>query len=171
VLFVRTLRELIEKLPEHLDVPTKARGESLGAKVNELQSSWERAQSSRCRREGVWDGAIDAPVQTLLSRVDEFFAWLREHKPRRKEEAAQALRRVDASGRVLPPPLEALNVELWDEMREYFQSVAHHRRRVEREDFLPWVEALEGFLLDRLEPRTFDDFDEVDDLLSEGRHA
>jgi len=170
-LCAHALRELIEKLPEHLDVPTKARGESLGAKVNDLQPVWERARASACFREGVWDGQIDAPLQVFLSRSVTFFGWLRDHKPRRRDEAALALRRFDASGRVLPAPLEALNVDLWDEMREFFQSVAHHRRRVERADFLRWVEELERFLLDRLVPRTFDDFDDLDGLMREAGDA
>jgi hypothetical protein len=164
-LCAHALRELIEKLPEHVDVPTKARGESLRAKVNELHPAWDRATKGNCHRDGVWGGEIDTPLQTFLARAAGFFAWLREHLPRRRDEAARALRQFDATGRKLPEPLESLNVDAWDQMRDYFTSVAHHRKSVDPGEFTMWVGALERFLLDLLVPRTFDDFGEIDALL------
>jgi hypothetical protein len=165
-LCAHALRELIEKLPEHVHVPTKARGESLRAKVNELDPTWDRATKGNCHRDGTWSGEIDTPLETFLSRAGSFFAWMKDHLPRRRDEAARALRQFDPTRRKLPDALESLNVDAWHQMREYFTSVAHHRKRAEPDEFDTWVGALERFLLDRLVPRTFDDFGEIDALLN-----
>jgi hypothetical protein len=42
-------------------------------------------------------------------------------------------------------------------MDEYFKKVAHHRIIHTETEFVPWVEALELFLLDGLRPRTATD--------------
>ena len=52
-------------------------------------------------------------------------------------------------------------------MREYFLSITHHRRATEERELRQCVDALERFLLERLVPRTFDDFAEIDALLAE----
>jgi hypothetical protein len=52
--------------------------------------------------------------------------------------------------------------------REYFQAIAHHGRQPPEEDFRARIDALERFLLDRLRPRTFADFDAIDDIIQEG---
>jgi hypothetical protein len=167
-LAAHSFRELMEKLPKYLDVPTKARGEKLGAKVNELDDSWGRAQTSACHKNGAWGGEIDTHLSGFLSRLQAFFSWLHEHKPRRKAEAAHTLRQLDASRRGLPNPLEVLNVKAWEEMHEFFQAVAHHGKKVDRSEFDQRVGGLESFLVERLVPQTFDDLAEIDALLREG---
>jgi hypothetical protein len=97
--------------------------------------------------------------------------WETTHKPRKKDETAQVLRRVDASGRPLPRPLEALNVERWMWIRGYFVDVCHHAEVANPAEFAACVEDLELFLLERLVPRTFSDFDKIDELIREGGDA
>jgi hypothetical protein len=170
-LAAHSLRELIEKLPEHFNVPQQAMRESLKAKVNELLPHWDRARRGSCHDGGVWDGAIDNVLKAFLGRLAGFFDWHTTHHRRRNAEAADALRRFDAAGRALPPRLEALNVEALEEMRDFFQKVAHHRREVAHGEFVVWLDALERFLLDRLVPRTFEDFEQLDQLIDEGSNA
>lgn len=165
-----SLRELMEKLPELLDVPTTAQKQSLKAKVREIEDAFLGAQkkTSCFSSTNGWDGSIDGHLRKLLSRIGSFLEWFASHHPRRRDELHGVLVRLDGSGRELPKPLASLNVDAWDKKRDYFQSVAHHRRVADEQEFGQWLDALERFLLDRLEPRTFDDFAEIDALLGEG---
>lgn len=164
-----SIRELMEKLPELLDVPTKAQKESLKAKVREVEDAYNGAlKKTECFSVTVgWDGTIDGHLRKLLSRIGSFFEWFASHHPRRRDELHGVLVRLDGSGRQLPKPLASLNVDAWDKKRDYFQSVAHHRRVANEQEFRQWLDALERFLLDRLQPRTFDDFAEIDALIGE----
>ena len=100
--------------------------------------------------------------------LGRFFKWFESHYPRRRDEWHSALVRLDGSGRALPNRLASLNVDAWKNKRDYFQSVAHHGRDANEQELREWLDALERFLLDRLEPRTFDDLAEIDALLEEG---
>jgi hypothetical protein len=166
-----SLRELIEKLPQYLDLPTKASGEKLGPKVNELHPVWEQGLRSASYQDGAWEGAIDKHLRRALLRLGEFFVWHRTHMPRRRAEAANALRAVDPSRRTLPSHLEALVVDTWEDLRTFFQAVAHHGRVVDDAEFLGKVDALESLLLERLVPRTFSDQEEIDAIIREAKDA
>jgi hypothetical protein len=167
------LRELMEKFPKYVDVAVPAHTEKLGAKVGELEGTWTKATSkSTCRKpDGVWAGEIDKPARALLEAVDALFVWKKSHMPRRQAEIAKTLVQLDPAGRPLPAPLQKRNVNLWDEMREFFQKVAHHGYACPLEEFSQWVEALELFLIERLQPRTFDDFAAIDAILDEAKRG
>jgi hypothetical protein len=165
-----SIRELMEKLPGVLDVPVKAQKESLKVKVQEIESAFaDVCRRSSCREPTLgWAGDVDAHLSKFLDRLGAFFTWFKAHSPRRLEELRNMLDRLDASGRSLPEPLAKLNVAEWDQMRDFFQSVAHHRREVNEAELVAWLDSLERFLLDAFVPRTFDDFEEIDGLLSGG---
>lgn len=168
-----SMRELMEKLPELLDVPTKAQKESLKAKVQEIENAYIGTQKKTgCfSTSNEWEGSIDGHLQKFLVRLGSFFEWFASHHPRRRDELHGVLNRLDGSGRTLPKPLASLNVDAWDQKRDFFQSVAHHRHKGDEREFRQWLDALEQFLLDRLKPRTFDDFAEIDTLLEEEGNA
>jgi hypothetical protein len=164
-----SLRELMEKIPRYIAVETRASRESLRVKVRELEDRWNNTvENSACYDEGNWNGSIDRHLRRLLQRLQQFFDWFDQHHPRRRTETATVLRQLDGSGRTLPARLEDLEVEGWLAIRDYFQAVAHHGRQPPEEDFRAWMDALERFLLDRLRPRTFADFDAIDDIIQEG---
>jgi hypothetical protein len=162
-----SLRELMEKMSEVLDVPVKARKESLRVKVQEVESAFSDAcKRSSCRAGAGWAGELDPHLRKFLTRVETFFGWFRNHNPRRRDELRTMLLRLDGTGRSLPEPLAEINVSLWDEMRDFFLAVAHHGREVDEAEFMQWMNSLERFLLDPLVPRTFEDFEAIDALLS-----
>jgi hypothetical protein len=165
------MRELMEKFPRYVDVAMPAHGEKLGAKVSELEGKWTKSNAkSKCRLPtGAWEGEIDGPVRELLEAIDELFAWRKVHMPRRREEIAQTLVRLDPAVRPLPAPLQNRNVSLWDDMREFFLKIAHHGSTCTVEEFSQWVEALELFLIERLQPRTFEDFAAIDAILAQAK--
>jgi hypothetical protein len=163
------IRELMEKLPIYLGLEMKAQKEALKAKVIELHSHWETGiTKTQCHQQGQWQGEIDKHLRKLLQCCHTFFDWFKAHTPRRKDEFVSALRRMDISGRALPGPLEGLNVRAWDELRSFFQAVAHHQKEPGAQDFDEWLDALERFLLDRLSPRTCADLDVLDEIIREG---
>lgn len=170
-LAAHALRELLEKLPAHFDVPQKKSKERINDKLINLAQQWGHARKSGCHKDGTWDGAIDKRLRSFLEHVKSFFDWHERHHPSRNAEAADALRRLDATGRRLPPPLENLNLKFLEEIRSFFVKVSHHGCVVEFAEFAHWLDALERFLLDRLSPRTFDDHEELDRLMSEGANA
>lgn len=165
-----SLRELMEKIPDIVDVKTKAHRETLKSKVRELEDCWLGAlEKTTCRNERTWGGEIDGPLSKLLERIRTFFEWFVRHHPRRKKEIAATLRELDDSGRSLPVPLEERNIETWNKIREFFVGVAHHRKyAATQEELIQWVDALERFLLDRLRPRTFADLETIDDIIRAG---
>jgi hypothetical protein len=163
------IRELMEKLPTYLDLPMQAHSESLKSKVREIEDCWGRASgSSMCHKNGDWGGTVDQPLQKFLRSLQSFFSWFSKHHTRRRSETLEAVRKMDCSGRRLPERLEEINVKSWEEIWDFFVSVAHHRRLPDAAEFMQWLDALERFLLDRLSPRVFSDFDEIDKIIGEG---
>src|SRR5208283_3153509 len=110
----------------------------------------------------------DGLIANLLKRLEEFFEWFKTHHPRRKAEIDEILYKLEGSELRSPQVLRKQNVDYWDEMRNYFQSIAHHGKETTMEDFENRLAALEKFLLDRLSPQTFADFDEIDQIIREG---
>ncbi len=163
------IRELMEKIPAFVDVQIKAQTESLKVKVFELENSWVATlRNTKCYKSQKWSDQIDMPLSKLLERLYAFFEWFDEHHPRRKAEIIATLRGLDNSGRKLPEHLEELNAKTWDETRDFFQSVSHHRKFTTAEEFGQRLNVLERFLLDRLHPKTFADIDAIDEIIREG---
>lgn len=163
-----SLRELMDRIPDYLDVPVKARRQSGGDKMRSLVAAFRRAvDETDCHDSGEWNGCIDVPLRRFLCQLERDLNWIDSHLGRRKQEAAKIIRALDVSGRPMPETIERSNVDVWDAIREFFVGVAHHRATTE-EEFDSYMGALEGFLLERMRPRTFDDFAELDALIREG---
>jgi len=163
-----TLRELINHLPGSLGLSTDALNDRLGDRIQRSERAWDNAiQRSACFDGKTWTGIIDQPLARALAAINDFFNWKKNHRPRRNEELTQTVRRLDASGKRLPTELEVLVVTQWDRTRDYFIGVCHYRIPVNEADFFAYLDALERFIIDRLRPRTFADFDAVDAILEE----
>jgi hypothetical protein len=50
-------------------------------------------------------------------------------------------------------------------MADYFVTVCHHGRTTDEEEFLMYLNALETFLVERVQPRTFDHTEELEKLI------
>jgi hypothetical protein len=160
------VRELMEKLPASLEVPQVAHRENLGDKAQGLRGEWRKLlRNTSCRPASDWEGPIDTPVRTFLGKVEIFFGWLESNNPRRRQETQAALTRLDGSRRPLPPALASRNVDDWHKLREFFQSISHHNRPTDDEEFSARLDALERFLLERMRPKTFDDIAVLDALM------
>ncbi len=164
------IRELMEKIPEYLDVDMPAHREDLRCKVDELEKKWLKASAaSECPKGGTWEGLIDPPLRAALREVGLFFDWRKNHMPRRRQEVGNVLKELDGTKKSLPEPLKNLNVEYWQEIQGFFLKVSHHRKTTDEQEFERWMDSFETFLLDRLSPRTFADIDEIDALIHQGK--
>ncbi|MGI0060499.1 MAG: hypothetical protein ACREBJ_12110 [Nitrosotalea sp.] len=158
-LAAHNLRELMEKLPEHMDAKTKS--ESLRVKVQNLCAVWNKHVKK------IKSGEKKI-VLTFLQRFEEFLVWFEDSVPKRKEGVSKALKQFEPKGLQLPPPLEEMRVIEWNKIWDYFIYTAHHREKDDLELFLKWKEAFEKFLLDRLSPRTFEDQADLQALIEKG---
>jgi hypothetical protein len=167
-----TLRELINRLPASLGLTTPAMNERLGDRLGKPEQAWSAALAqSGCRDGNRWSGTIDPPLARALLAIGEFFEWKSEHRPRRRTEMTQTIRRLDASGRQLPERIESMVVNQWGVTREYFIGVCHYNVEPEEREFFGYLDVFEEFLINRLRPRTFADFDAVDAVIEEAERG
>lgn len=163
-----SLRELMNGMPGALGVPVGELNQRLGDRLSGLRGSWGSLGALGADPDRAWRGEISGPLRKFLKRATGFFAWYDEHQPRRRAEFGDTLDRLSPSPRAVPQQLHANNVVAWMAMRQYFIDVCHHSTQTEVSTFDATLEQLEGFLLDRLRPRTFEDFDEIDAIIREG---
>jgi hypothetical protein len=166
-LAAHALREIMDWLPRYIDLPVQHT--TLGTKANNLREEWERLRkNTRCLQDGKWTGEIDPPMNRFLERTGDFFSWMTEERPHKTQQTAKVLLALDPIG--LPAPLVEDNASSYLKIRSFFVEVAHHSECLE-EEFAKWMDAFEIFLLERLVPRTYDDFDAIDRLITEGSNA
>lgn len=171
-LAAHALRELMEKMPEYLEVPTPAHHESLKPKVQELLEQWSSMlRKTKCWATGVWAGEIDGHLGGFLKRLPAFYDWFSANNPLRRVEARKLLQRLNIGGVEVAAPLEDQNVGMWMELKGYFANTAHHRGDMNPDEFSGNLLRLETFLSDRLVPRTFDDFAEIDEIIGKDDDA
>ena len=91
------VRELMEKVPDIVVVSTPAHSERLGAKVAELEQSYQRVVSNSKLKSPKWDGETDGPIRDFLEKVKTFFEWKKEHMPTRRSPVV-----LSANGRIKP---------------------------------------------------------------------
>lgn len=155
------IRELIEKLPRFLDVPsTEKRGPGIREQARSLAAAWEK-----------WGPSAVAEKHTLTSSGEKLLKQLGEFcegvgaDPTRRQAATAAVSRLDLNPLKLSPQIQDLHVSEWSTIEGFFIGVAHHTKTTNDEEMEQYLAALDRFLLDRLRPRTFDDFAAIDELL------
>jgi hypothetical protein len=166
-----SIRELVDDLHTISDLPAAAAPASdkrLSDAFSEMETKWERAKKqSECHADGEWKGEIDEPAQRAFRAVEAAIEWNREERPRRRETYRLAIRSIDVSERTLPGFIEERFIELWDECRTYFIKVCHHGIDPTDEEFTVALEEFERFVLERLNPRTYEDQATLDEIIEE----
>jgi hypothetical protein len=161
------VRELIEKLPRFLDVPATehrgVRGPGLRELARSLAGTWAKLGPSAIDEHGV----LTRSGKKLLEQLAAFCEGVGAD-PTRKQAATAAVSRLDLNPLTLPPPIKDLHVSEWSTIEGYFIGVAHHTKTTNDVEIEQYLAALERFLLDRLRPRTSEDFAAIDELLGKG---
>lgn len=129
-------------------------------RIGKLEAAWEVAQRSL----GV---SAEGGGTGFAQILDEFFADCRSI-PSRRDLADGTIGRFDPAGREAPPVVREARAAEWMELRRYFNVVLHRETRPTAAHFRGKLEEFEGFLLDWLRPRTFADFDAIDEVLEIG---
>lgn len=155
-------RELIEKLPRVADVPT-VHGSGLTVRVRDVCGHW-RTYSIL---------AVDAPDRAARRdafdlSMEELVLWFEERDNSRRQAAGLLLDQLDQRKVKLPAPIRTVHVHEWDLYDRYFQGVSHHQIATTKDEFTGYLDAFEGFLLDRLRPRTYDDRAALKAIITEG---
>lgn len=163
-------RELMDQFPSCTRVNAQARSGSLGDHFGKIEKAWNEAKKrSEClQSDGSWAGMIDKSVLRLLKAVGDACAWKEQNSLKRKEVIVKVFRELDGSGFLMPPPLEKLKAEKWQELLNYFLKVLHHNAQTTDDEFESWLVALEDMLIDQLRPRTYDEIAEIDQIIREG---
>lgn len=164
-----SMRELMEKAPIKLpSVPIVQGTKNLKNDVKELGDKW--AIMVKCRDEtSLWNGEIDASLCSMLNEFSEFFDnFSTKYQPRNEQNSA-LIQALDGSGGHMPAQLLKAKLNQWNELREFFLSVAHHGKpNVTIEEVTEAVVILEAFLLDLMMPEPIPDLNELDSLIAEG---
>lgn len=165
-LAAHSVRELMEKLPQRIDVPVENKT-NLKEAVNNLKQHWKTVADNERN-----PAASNGHVRKFHRKAGEFFEWFTLNYPARRAERRAAIRCLDVSGRPMPEPIAKVREDLWGEYHGYFQGVAHHNSACSEDDFFAQLSVLEEFLMDLLCPHTFDDFTALDAIIEEGEsHA
>lgn len=162
------IRELINLLPRYLGIDIKDRQARLRDKVANLRDQWLKVGThSKCHVEDNWQGEIDKPLQSLLKDLERFFVWYDDHFPRRKAVVGHLLKKLDPAPIPLPEPIADLHVQEWEKYHNFFVALAHHDKTTTDDELISWISSLERFLLDMLRPRTFEEIDEIDQIIKQ----
>lgn len=161
------LREFMNALPQVLDLPVVPY-EQLKAKVLTFVAEWKKkAAKTSCLKDGDWEGPIDDHLRVVLESTTTLVSWVEQQIPSRRTEAEAILRRLAPTEHPLPGALMEMRTGEWSELLGYFNHYTHHNNDPDPIEFRSQVDRLEGFLLDHLEPRTFEDQGEIDRLILE----
>jgi len=163
-----SMRELMEKVPEYLDVPVERTGPALGDRAKLFVTRVEVAKrDSACHRDAVWEGSIDRPLKRLLTEMEEFADGVRKDYPARLESTRRLFRHLDPLGDPVPESVEATLVQEWKGHDTYFKKVAHHRILPSSAAFGHAMASCSRFLLMCLRPPTFEIQSTLDALIDE----
>lgn len=160
VMVAHVIREMVNKLPEFMEVPQKEKPANIKVEVNKLKLAWDKCSASTQHQ---WDESVSDNERSFFRKAKEFFDWYATEHEIRYERNVAFVRSLDTSTNRLPTLLESFRAKEWQTYYHYFSGVAHLRESTELES---WLEQLETFLLNSLVPRTFDDFKAIDDLLA-----
>lgn len=161
-----SLRELIEKFCERRGGPLRT-GASLTDRVTALQLSWNKCDlpSNLAAVDNVelwW-----CKVQTYLGDSKKFFEWFDPKPPGRREQLGVALGQVAPAGERLPDPIEKRETDRWFRVRKELIAVAHHGPALAEPEFGAILEKIEGLILEPVDLRTFERFDQIDRILAQ----
>lgn len=164
------IRELINKLPDVIDVPTENRNhQRLGDFAANLDKQW-KALCKNGRWPGSpkkWHGEIDKRLARFLCVVEKFILAKPRINHSHRLSAKALVRKHNFSSVPLPDEIEEIKADEWLKYSQYFNNVAHHKP-TDESLFLSYLSHFENCLLNYLVPRTFNTQDEILALIAKG---
>lgn len=168
-LTAHAIREMMGKLPDVIDVPIEdGAKQRLGDFVNNVSSEWMKmCAKSRWPGDPKWQGELDGDLKKFLLKIEVMLEAEVKIKKGRKAVVQSVLRKQNFSSVPLPGDIEDLRTKEWMKYQDYFTKTAHYNPTDEA-TFLSYLKHFERFLLDCLEPRTFDVQKDIKKIIEEG---
>jgi hypothetical protein len=163
VMAAHQMREFVEAAPHivRADWKTTGRGarDHLLKRVRDMEKEWSRLAPG------------GAPNQVscveLSGSAEEFFVWLREDFPSRKQGPLEMVRKLRPEAPELPDHADRLFADDWCEHQEYFEGVSHHRIGTSDDEFSTRVTLVTRLLLDRMRPKHVAAVVEIERVIAE----
>jgi hypothetical protein len=161
------LREFMYRLPELVDVPVVGY-DQLKSRVRTFVDDCKLLSArSTCLSEDAWGEPIDDSVRRLLHKVTDLITWVEQEVPSRRAGTEMILKRLAPTE--FPVPQVAMDelIGEWGDLLGWFNGCTHHNITPKLDELRRKLGKLEQFLLNHLEPRTFEDQDSIDGLIHE----
>jgi len=161
----------MEKLSFQVRGGSDDKSGNLDDRVVEILEAQEKARSSLSKERTSWpDEPLSSEVADLIDVIDKVAEW-RKHNRYEPGGAAGAMAQFCFDR--MPAPSRLTKEKEWQNLRNYFASVAHHRPSRDGVESLDRVkrrfEQLEEYLNARWAPATVRDLAAIDRLLEQGR--
>lgn len=155
-----SIRELIEKLPYHLNLVVQ-RDRTMGDEVRNLDRKWRNEPR-------VKNNNHDPLTEDFINVLDKFFNWYENNFTTNRQHARNYLPKMRIVTTLpLPNAIEDKHINEWLEMRDFFVRAAHHGACT-GDDFDAWMTRFETFVLNQIKPETFKIADKLDELIAIG---
>jgi|GEM_PF-3054751 len=165
-----SLRELMEKMARELPQkgnPNFGPGDFKSYINSKLNEPWNKVKEEYSSN---WAGEIKSSLHSFLVEIESFFGWVHTFRPPREKEAERFINHLD-SRKTVSGNLVEIDLELWKQIRKFFEDVTHHRNPdINESRFIENLSSLESFLLNYLHPRTFENFATLDQIIQEGEN-
>jgi hypothetical protein len=168
-LAAHAIREMMGKLPDVIDVPMEdGAKQRLGDFVNNVSQEWTKMCSkSRWPGDPKWEGDVDGDLKKFLVKIENMLEAEVRIKKGRKTVVQSVIRKQNFSSVPLPSDIEDLRTKEWIKYQDYFTQTAHYKP-TDEPTFLGYLKHFEYFLLNCLEPRTFEVQDDIKKIIEEG---
>lgn len=154
------IREIIEKMPKHFDVPIGSQID--WGRVDDLKRLWKAEDQLQI----VENNAPLSPK--FVKKLREFFDWWEEIRPDRRKEARELFRKMIPSHSTVPTEVEKKRLADWAECKRYFVGVSHHGKASHMKEFENYEAIFAGILISFAQPPIFEIADVLDTIIKEG---
>lgn len=168
-LTAHAIREMMGKLPDVIDVPIEdGAKQRLGDFVNNVNQEWTKmCAKGRWPGDPKWNGEVDGVLRKFLKKIEAMLGAEVKIKRGRKTAVQAVIRKQNFSSVPLPSDIEDLKTKEWIKYQDYFTTTAHYNP-TDEPIFLGYLKHFEYFLLNWLEPRTFEVHDDIMKIIEEG---
>jgi hypothetical protein len=171
-LAAHSLRELMESIGPHLEVPivedkrAKGRGKLTEKfqKIEKLLLKTEQQSGNWNSTTRTWSGKIDHITCNLLKEIQTVRAWRGHNEELRRTRADRLALRFDPLHGALPDEIQQHRINEWTDAKDYFTRVAHH---ASPDEFEKWLLHLELLLLKGFRAAAKQSLEEIDKIIKD----
>lgn len=165
-LAAHSMREVIEKLPDEMELPVSKNSSLSSQRVKSLHEKWQRV---KLQPEGITFDNRRLPG--FLNDLDEFFAGIEISGTKWRDDGRMIQDKLDPLGATMPSVLREERASNWVELRRYCLNVCHHNFVPDAAEFSLNMDRVETFLLDLARPRSVDNQAEILALIEEAENS